>query len=68
VKAEPDDGGAKYPARLPLMTSTDQKRALELARVEDGITATARVRAMITLWQEDDRIRRRVDRLAKKQT
>jgi hypothetical protein len=41
------------------------KRALELARVEDGIVATARIRAMIQLWQEDERLRARVNKRAR---
>jgi hypothetical protein len=56
---------ATYDQRIPLTTDAAMKRALEQARVEDGVTATYRVRAMIELWQEDERIRARVDRKAR---
>jgi|SRR5579875_1174083 len=62
------DGKAKatYPVRVPMQTNADQKRALEQARVDDGIQATARLRAMVALWMTDDRVRARVDKLALK--
>jgi hypothetical protein len=41
------------------------KRELEAARLDDGIEVTARLRAMITLWQEDPQLRVRVDELAR---
>ncbi len=71
VPAAPDPDpvpAAKVPAwdaRISLTATAEMKRALDLARVEDGIEATARIRAMITLWQEDPRLRARVDKLAK---
>ncbi|WP_275128079.1 hypothetical protein [Streptomyces monomycini] len=37
---------------------------LKLAGVEDGIDTTARIRAMIALYEEDERLRRRVDKMA----
>lgn len=55
----------KWPARISLTASADMKRALDLARVDDGIEATARIRAMIALWQSDERLRARVDKLAR---
>jgi hypothetical protein len=54
-----------WDARLSLTLSLDMKRALALAKVDDGIEDTARIRAMITLWQDDERLRHRIDRLAK---
>jgi hypothetical protein len=54
-----------WDARLSLTLSQEMKRALDLAKVEDGIEGTARIRAMITLWQDDERLRNRIDRLAK---
>jgi hypothetical protein len=54
-----------WDARLSLTLSQEMKRALDLAKVEDGIEGTARIRAMITLWQDDERLRHRIDRLAK---
>jgi hypothetical protein len=54
-----------YSKRIPLMTTPEMHRALVQARTDDGIEATARIRAMITLWQSDDRLRARVDKLAK---
>jgi hypothetical protein len=58
------DGRAKYPVRVPMQTNAEQKRALEQARVDDGIQATARLRAMVALWMTDDRIKAKVDKLA----
>jgi hypothetical protein len=54
-----------WDARLSLTLSQEMKRALDLAKVEDGIEGTARIRAMITLWQDDERLRNRIDKLAK---
>jgi hypothetical protein len=56
---------AGWDARISLTASTDMKRALDQARVNDGIEATARIRAMITLWQEDAKLRTRIDKLAR---
>jgi hypothetical protein len=53
-----------WDARMSLTLSKEMKRALDVARVDDGLEGTARIRAMITLWQEDARLRRRVDKLA----
>lgn len=55
-----------YSERINLTTTPEQNRALNLARVDDGIDKTARLRAMIALWQQDERIRRRIDKLARK--
>lgn len=54
-----------WDARISLTASAAMKHALDLARADDGIEATARIRAMITLWQTDERHRARVDKLAK---
>src|SRR5271165_5537265 len=56
---------AKWDARMSLTLSKEMKRALDVARADDGLEGTARIRAMITLWQEDERLRRRIDRLAR---
>lgn len=55
----------QWNARLSLTASPDMKQDLEQARVNDGVEATARIRAMITLWQTDERHRARVDKLAR---
>lgn len=55
-----------YSARIELTTTPEQNRALEEARIKDRISKTARIRALIALYQEDERLRRRVDRLALK--
>jgi glucose/arabinose dehydrogenase len=55
----------RWPARISMTASPEMKRALDLARLDDGIEVTARIRAMITLWQEDRRLRARVDKLAR---
>jgi hypothetical protein len=65
MPAEQGRPRAFYSARISHTTTPDQKRALDLARVEDGIEATARLRAMTQLWMEDERLRARVDKLAR---
>jgi hypothetical protein len=59
------DRPEKWPARISMTASPDMKRDLELARLDDGIEVTARLRAMITLWQEDPKLRTRVDKRAR---
>ena len=62
----PADGKAvKWAARISMTVSPAMKRDLELARLDDGIEVTARLRAMITLWQQDPKLRARVDKLAR---
>jgi hypothetical protein len=39
---------------MSLTPSTAMRKALERARVEDSIEGTARIRAMIALWQPDE--------------
>jgi hypothetical protein len=56
---------ARWDARMSLTLSKEMKRDLDVARADDGVEGTARIRAMITLWQEDERLRRRIDKLAK---
>lgn len=55
----------KWPARISMTASREMKHQLEQARLDDGIEVTARLRAMITLWQDDPQLRARVDELAK---
>jgi hypothetical protein len=55
----------KWPARISMTASREMKRELEAARLDDGIEVTARLRAMITLWQDDPQLRARVDELAR---
>lgn len=54
-----------YSERLSITTTIGQLSALRVARAADGIQATARLRAMIALWQDDPKVRARVDRAAK---
>lgn len=51
-------------AQINLTVSREMKRALALAQVDDGIETTARIRAMIALWQDDPRLAARVAKLA----
>ncbi|MFE9484627.1 hypothetical protein ACFYNM_39365 [Streptomyces spororaveus] len=53
-----------YSARINLTTTEAQKKMLKLAAVEDGIDTTARIRAMIAAYEEDERLRKRIDKLA----
>jgi hypothetical protein len=55
---------ATYDKRIPFMTDAEQHKALVLARAEDGIEATTRLRAMVKLWMTDKRFRKNVDELA----
>lgn len=55
---------AAWEERIPFTTNREQSQALKQARLDDGIQATARLRAMVALWMEDDRIRARVNKLA----
>jgi hypothetical protein len=56
---------AAYSSRLHITVTPGQAHALAQARVDDGIEVTARLRAMIALWEEDERLRRRIDKLAR---
>lgn len=62
---EPEPG-TKFDARMSLTLDAAQKRLLDLARVDDGITANARIRALIALYGYDPRVRKRIDRTARK--
>ncbi|MGH9380828.1 MAG: hypothetical protein ACRD2Z_09475 [Thermoanaerobaculia bacterium] len=57
---------ATRPKRLMVPLSTDEDRALKAARLADGIPAAARVRAMLQLYREDERVARKVDATAKR--
>lgn len=63
--AAPEAAKPAWDARMSLTLSRDMKRALDIARAEDGIEGTARIRAMIALWEKDERLRRRIDRDAR---
>ncbi|MEV5880713.1 hypothetical protein AB0L75_42385 [Streptomyces sp. NPDC052101] len=65
MPAEQEAPRSLYSARITFTTTPEQRRALELAKVDDGIDKTARIRAMVALWEQDDRLRRRVDKLAR---
>jgi hypothetical protein len=61
----PEPEGIPGEKRITLPLWQTLWRALQLARVDDGIDTTIRIRSMIELWVHDDRIRARVDKLAK---
>jgi hypothetical protein len=54
-----------FEKRFTLPLTPEQWGALTDARRADGVEGTWRIRAMIALWQEDPKIRARVDKLAK---
>ena len=56
---------AAFPHRVTLPLTADQWQALKQARNEDDIEHSYRVRAAVMLWMEDDRLRARIDKLAK---
>lgn len=62
----PEPQGIVGEKRINLPLQTELHRALSQARVDDGVEATIRLRAMIELWRHDERLRKRVDRLATK--
>lgn len=62
----PEPGGFVGEKRVNLPLQGELHRDLALARIDDGIEATIRVRAMIELWRHDPRLRKRVDKLAAK--
>jgi hypothetical protein len=55
----------EWPVRIPLNVDDEMRTALEQARTADRIETTARIRAMIHLWQEDEQFRARVNELAR---
>lgn len=55
----------EWPVRIPLNVDDEMRRALEQARVDDRIETTARIRAMIHLWQVDEQFRGQVNELAR---
>lgn len=57
--------GPNYPKRMTLPLTVEDHRALRVAHLDDGVEATARLRAMLALWQQDERLRARIDKLAK---
>jgi hypothetical protein len=54
-----------YAARIPLKVPADMKRDLVLAHADDGIEVSARIRAMIALWQQGGKFRAEVDKMAR---
>ena len=63
--AAEQDKDPQFPKRLNLPLPEDMMKDLQRARLEDGTEATARIRAMIWCWQEDERFRARVDKKAR---
>jgi hypothetical protein len=61
---QPRQGAKAWPVRIPLNVDDEMRTALEQARTADRIETTARIRAMIRLWQEDATFRARVNELA----
>jgi hypothetical protein len=64
MPADDQPRAKEWPVRIPLNVDDEMRRALESARVDDRIETTARIRAMIHLWQEDPAFRDRVNKLA----
>jgi hypothetical protein len=54
-----------FPHRVTLPLTVDQWNALKQARNEDEIEHSYRVRAAVMLWMEDEKLRARIDKLAK---
>lgn len=55
----------KNTGRVAVPMPKDMRDDLALARIDDGVEATVRIRAMVELWQRDHRLRQRIDKLAK---
>lgn len=61
----PEPDGIPGEKRISLPLWQPLWRELQLARVDDGVDTTVRIRAMIELWAHDPRLRGRIDKLAK---
>jgi hypothetical protein len=55
----------KNTGRVAVPMPKDMRDDLALARIDDGVEATVRIRAMVELWQKDHRLRQRINKLAK---
>lgn len=51
--------------RVSLLLTPEDAKELKRARIEDGIDANKRIRAMISLWRSSEAHRKRVDTRAK---
>ncbi|MFD4522287.1 hypothetical protein ACFWO6_30590 [Paenibacillus glucanolyticus] len=56
---------AKTAKKVSLYLHPDDFRELGMAKLDDGVDANSRIRAMIALWRENPRMRAQVDKLAK---
>jgi hypothetical protein len=65
AQTAPAAAASPYRERISITLTIGQIQALRIARAQDGIQATARIRAMIGLWQDDPELRDRIDRLAR---
>lgn len=54
---------AAYPRKTTVDFSDEDHRALRIATAEDRIPIAERIRALVRLWQEDDRVRESVTRI-----
>jgi len=59
-----DVAGAERRIKVSVVLGEITHRALALARIEDGIPASERVRAALRLWQQDPEFRAAADQLA----
>jgi hypothetical protein len=59
-----DAAGGDRRIKVSVILGEVTHRALALARVEDGIPASERVRSALKLWQQDPEFRQAVDQLA----
>lgn len=57
---------AERDKRLNVPLTAGELRALQAARLDDGVPAAARVRAMIRLWQSSQQVREQVDSTAQR--
>lgn len=55
-----------YDEQINLTVAKEQKRVLQIAKIGHGIDATARIRAMISLWESDEKLRSKTDREARR--
>lgn len=69
AKAHPRNKLAKTEEsqRVGLYLHPDDYRALGLAKLEDKVDFNARIRAMITLYLDNGKVREQVDRIAREQ-
>lgn len=59
------DGGEAFPKRVSLALTEEAFRALNLAKLDDGVNVANRLRAMVDLWGTNSRWKNAANRHAR---